>query len=137
LILAKAKSEGVKIVERLFVQWADEPAGKGILGYLDEDGTVTFAIEAGEGSPLRGTELFGNMMRYFGSAAKAIRGVWRSGANLAKVNELTAQGLPLEQAVQEAWTVTRARKWGFNKIKVVLREGRPGEYTEVDVLMEK
>lgn len=129
-------SEVVKIVGKSFVQWADEVAGKGILGYLDEDGVVTFAIEAGEGSPIRGTELFNNMMRYFGEV-KAIRGVWCSGMNLAKVNELTAKGVLLEEAVKEAWTVTRARKLDFNKVTVVLQEGCPGEYTRVDVLIEK
>ncbi len=124
-------------MERSFVQWADELAGKGILGYLDENGTVTFAIEAGQGSPIRGTELFDNMMRFFGADAKAIRGVWRSGTNLDKVNELTAQGMPLEEAVQRAWTVTRARRLGFNKVAVVLQEGQPGQYAKIDVLIEK
>lgn len=120
-----------------FVQWADELAGKGILGYLDENGTVTFAIEAGEGSPIRGTELFDNMMLYFGDEAKAIRGVWRAGTNLDKVNELTAQGMPLEEAVQQTWTVTRARRLGFDKVTLALQEGQPGRYAKIDVIIEK
>jgi hypothetical protein len=124
-------------VERQFVQWADELAGKGILGYLDENGTVTFAIEAGQGSPIRGTELFDNMMRSFGADAQAIRGVWRAGTNLDKVNELTAQGMSLEEAVQHAWTVTRARRLGFSKTAVVLQEGQPGQYAAIDVWIEK
>ncbi len=122
---------------RNFVQWADEAAGKGILGYMDEDGVVTFAIEAGQGSPIRGTELFNNMMRYFGEEANAIRGVWCSGTNLTKVNELTAKEIPLAEAVTEAWTVTRARKLGFDRVKVVLQQGSPGAYTQVDVRIEK
>lgn len=124
-------------MERQFVQWADEFAGKGILGYLGEEGTVTFAIAAGEGSPIRGTELFDNMMRFFGGEAKVIRGVWRSGTNLDKVNELTAQGMHLEEAVHYAWTVTRAKRLGFNKVSVVLQEGEPGRYTKIDVRIEK
>jgi hypothetical protein len=124
-------------VDRQFVQWADELAGKGILGNLDGEGTVTFAIAAGEESPIRGTELFDNMMRYFGEEAKAIRGVWRAGTNLDKVNELTAQGMPLEEAVQYAWTVTRARRLGFNKVTVTLHEGQPGRYVKIDVAIEK
>ncbi|MHB1425226.1 MAG: hypothetical protein ACYC3I_18810 [Gemmataceae bacterium] len=122
---------------RQFVQWANEHAGKGIVGYLDEKGTVTFAIEAGEGSPIRGTELFDNMMRAWGEDATAIRGVWRAGTNLEKVNELTAQGMPLEEAIQYAWTVTRARRLGFNKVAVVLQEGMPGHYAKIDVSIEK
>lgn len=124
-------------MERQFVQWADEIAGKGIVGYLDENGTVTFAIVAGEGSPIRGTELFNNMMRYFGDDAKAIRGVWRAGTNLDKVNELTAKGIPLEEAVQQSWTVTRARRLGFNKVTVALQVGQPGQYVKIDVSIEK
>ncbi|HTU92622.1 MAG TPA: hypothetical protein VMF69_21250 [Gemmataceae bacterium] len=122
---------------RQFVQWADELAGKGIVGYLDENGVITFVIEAGERSPIRGTELFDNMMRSFGDEAKAIRGVWRVGTNLDKVNELTAQGLLLEEAVQYAWTVTRARRLGFSKVAVVLQEGQSGQYAKIDVLIEK
>lgn len=124
-------------MERQFAQWADEIAGKGIVGYLDENGTVTFAIVAGEGSPIRGTELFNNMMRYFGDDAKAIRGVWRAGTNLNKVNELTAKGMPLEEAVQQAWTATRARRLGFNKVTVALQVGQPGQYVKIDVSIEK
>ena len=77
------------------------------------------------------------MMGYFGAKAKAIEGVWRSGTNLAKVNELTARGIPLEQAIKETWTATRAAKLRLKQVKIVSQEGSPGKFTKVNVLFEK
>jgi len=120
------------------------PEGKGILGHLDDDGVVTFAVEAGKGSSVRGTELFNKMMEYFGARVRAIHGVWRKSptgrpsTNIDKVNELTGAGLPLNEAILQAWTVTRARKLGFSKMGVLgTPEGRPGAYNSIDVLWEK
>lgn len=105
---------------------------------------VTIAVEAGEGSSLRGTELFNRMMQHFGEKVRAIQGVWRKGplgkpsTNIDKVNELTAAGVSLEEAIQHAWTVTRARKLGFIKVRLLEQpEGCPGVYTRIDVLIEK
>jgi hypothetical protein len=120
------------------------PEGKGIYGELDDRGVVTFVVEAGPGSSIRGTELFNRMMQYFGSGAKAIHGVWRKSpighpsANIDKVNELTAAGMALADAVQYAWTVTRAKKLGFTNICVIGQPvGSPGAFTEIDVLIEQ
>src|SRR2546425_9328780 len=90
------------------------PDDHGIIGTLDEQGMLTFVVLAGKGSPISGTEMFNLMMRAFGEKVRGIRGVWRRGyqgqasINLDKVNELTASGTPLEEAITEAWTVTRA-----------------------------
>lgn len=120
------------------------PEGKGILANLDDAGVLTFAIDAGEGSSVRGTEMFNRMMQHFGAGVRAIRGVWRKGpsgrpsTNIDKVNELTAAGMTLEEAVSHAWTVTRARKLGFLQVRVLgIPVGTPGKYTEIDVLIEK
>lgn len=120
------------------------PESKGILATLDSQGVVTFAIAAGEGSSIRGTELFNRMMQFFGEGVKAIHGVWRKGphsevsTNIDKVNQLTARGMSLEEAVMFTWTVTRAKKWGFDQVHVLgLTEGIPGAYTKIDVLIEK
>jgi hypothetical protein len=120
------------------------PEGKGILASLDQAGVVTFAIEAGEGSSIRGTELFNRMMAHFGAGVRAIHGVWRKGppgrpsTNIDKVNELTAEGMALDEAITHAWTVTRARKLGFMKARVLgVPVGKPGAYREIDVLIEK
>ncbi len=121
------------------------PEGKGIiLGSLDEHGTVTFVIEAAPTSSIRGTDLFDRMMRFFGDGVLAIHGVWRNGfqgrpsTNIDKVNELTQQGMSLEDAILKTWTVTRAKKWGFDQVHVIgLTEGIPGAYSKIDVLIEK
>jgi len=81
------------------------------------------------------------MMLAFGDDAKAIHGVWRKGTspsiNIDKVNELTAQGMLLEDAVLQAWTVTRARKLGFDKVRVIDHEGSQRAYRKIDVMIEK
>lgn len=112
-----------------------------IYAELDAHGVVTFAVHAASDSPIRGTELFLRMMNAFGDDAKAIEGVWRKGnspsINIDKVNELTGQGMAIEDAVMHAWTVTRARKLGFAKVSVTYQQGSPGLYRKVDVLIEK
>jgi hypothetical protein len=120
------------------------PEQKGILGSMDEAGVVTFFIAAGEGSSIRGTELFNRMMQFFGNDVQAIHGVWvhntqgLPSTNIAKVNELTKAGLPLEEAIQQAWTVTRARKLGFQRVRLLnIPEGALGAYTKVEVLIER
>jgi hypothetical protein len=89
----------------------DHPSGKAtVYAELDKNGVVTFAIQVARDSPVRGTELFRRMMLAFGDDAKAIEGVWRKSnrpsINIDKVNELTQQGIGLEDAVRQGWTVT-------------------------------
>ncbi len=115
----------------------------GILGSVDETGVLTFFISAKPESLLRGTELFDLMLRAFGDRVRAVLGVWRRGfegspsVNLDRVNERTARGVPLEDAVRETWTYTRAARWRFTRITEIDVEGTPGNYTKVDVLLEK
>jgi hypothetical protein len=120
------------------------PEGKGILGSLSDAGVVEFAIQAGAGSSIRGTEMFDRMMDHFGADAIAIHAVWIRNAaghpstNIDKVNELTATGVDLGQAILQAWTVTRAMRRGFSKAKVLgTPDGTPGGYTRIDVLIEQ
>jgi hypothetical protein len=112
-----------------------------IYANLDPNGVVTFAIQVDPSSPVRGTELFRRMMLAFGDDAKAIQGVWRKGIspsiNIDKVNELTAKGMTLENAVLQAWTVTRAKKLGFEKVRVTDHKGSRGAYGKIDVMIEK
>jgi hypothetical protein len=120
------------------------PEKKGIIAELDEGGVLTFAIEAGPGSSIRGTEMFNRMMDCFGEDVRVIQAVWRKNpqglpsTNIDKVNELTAAGMALLEAVHHAWTVTRAVKRGFRKVSLIgAPDGVPGAYTKMDVQIEK
>ncbi len=120
------------------------PEGRGILGSMDGFGEVTFAIHAGEGSSIRGTEMFNRMLDAFGEAVKSIRGVWikrttgEASTNIDKVNELVASGMALEEAVLHAWTFTRAKKRGFGTVFVhETSQDATGVYTRIVVLIQK
>ena len=109
---------------------------KGILASLDDEGFVEFKINV-QGSGLRGTDLFKRMMEHFGTNVRGIWGKWVKGTNLEIVNRLTAQGLPLEEAVTRAWTANRARDFGFGTATVTRAEGQPGAYTNIEVRFTK
>lgn len=116
-------------------------SGKGILAELDDAGIVNFKINT-SGTTTPGHSLFSQMMSHFGSQVKGIRGTWVSPAkgaankNLGRVNELTAQGMPLEEAVRSAWTAEQAARHGFTKIKVGPgTTGTAGNYTCVEVII--
>ena len=115
----------------------------GIIGSVDDSGVLTFIIAVKPESPIRGTELFDLMLRAFGDRLRAVFGVWRRGfagsasVNLDRVNERTAAGVSLMDAVRETWTYTRAARWGFTRITLVGVEGTPGNYAKIDVLLEK
>jgi hypothetical protein len=111
--------------------------GKGIYATIGEDGFVEFKIHT-EGTDVRGTDLFNRMMRAFGGRVRGIWGMWPTGTNFDQVNELTAQGIPLAEAVTRTWTAHRARDFGFGKA-VIRGEplGIPGAYTRVVVQFVK
>jgi len=120
------------------------PDEKGIFATLDEFGVLSFAVEAGPTSAIRGAELFNRMMEFFGDEVRAIRGYWIKSArgflsaNIDKINELTSMGLALEESILQTWTVTRAKKWGFTKVQMNEPPvGHPGAYTTLSVLLEK
>jgi hypothetical protein len=120
------------------------PDGHGTIATLDRQGFLEFVVFAGDESPIRGTEMFDLVIRSFGAAIRGIKGVWRTGfqgqasVNLDKGNELAAQGIPLDEAVLQAWTVTRAKRWGFSRVTVLgPPKGMPGAYSKIDVLIEK
>jgi hypothetical protein len=119
------------------------PDGKGIMASVDERGVLSFVIEAGPGCAIRGSEMFDLMMRVFGDQIESILGVWRKGfqgrpsTNLDKINELTGNGLSLELAVPQAWTATRASRWGFTNLTINKADGKPGHYVKIDVMFQK
>ena len=74
------------------------------------------------------------MMQAFGERVRGIWGMWPTGTNLNTVNELTAQGIPLAEAVTRTWTAHRARDFGFGKAMIHGEPiGVPGAYTRVVV----
>lgn len=111
--------------------------GKGITGELDTAGVVRFAVEAGEGSAVRGGDLFREMMSRFGSAAKVVEGNWMYGDNLAALNKLTGSGMSLEAAAAQTWTGRRAAELGYSTVRIVSAEGGVGNYTRVTVQFSK
>ena len=111
--------------------YVDLGPGRGIYGTIDEDGMVAFKINT-ESTGVRGTDLFNGMMQHFGDKVQGVWGMWPKGTNLNKVNELTVQGVPLEEAVTRTWTANRTRAFGFGKA-IIWEEpiGTPGAYTKV------
>jgi hypothetical protein len=109
---------------------------KGIMGEISDDGLVTFAVEAGAGSSMRGTEMFAQMMKHFGSNVKGVRGSWHYGDNLAAVNKLTSEGMSLSEAALQTWTARRAAEHGFKSVRVLESEGSAGAYKSVNVVFE-
>jgi hypothetical protein len=105
--------------------------GKGIYATIDRDGMIEFKINT-EGAHIRGTDLFNKIMQHFEDRVAGVWGMWPTGANLNRVNELTAQGIPLEVAVTRTWSANRARAFGFNKAFVIGEPvGTPGAYTRL------
>jgi hypothetical protein len=113
------------------------PDGSGIAATIDNTGVVDVIVEAPKGSAIRGTELFRGMMKHFGRNVRAIRGNWRYGDNLAEVNKLVGQDVPLEIAVTKTWTARRAAEYGFTRAVVVEAKGAPGAYSFIQVLFTK
>ena len=81
-------------------------------------------------------ELFDEMMHHFKETKtpiKYIAGNWYDGTNLKLLNELTRGGTPIEQAALNTWTGRQARRFGYNKVKVVTKKGAPGRWQMVVV----
>jgi RHS repeat-associated protein len=113
-------------------------AGKNnfIYAELNKNGVIDFAIEAGEGASIRGGELFKAMMSHYGSNVKGIAGNWSYGTNLAKVNELTASGMSLQNAISITWTGNQAAKYGFTSARITEAIGSPGNYKKISTIFE-
>ena len=116
-----------------FTMWASPDKAKGIYGALNKDGLVEFVIEAGPQASPHGRVLFAEMMEHFGSKAKGVVGSWSYGDNLARFNQLVAQGMTPAKAAAQTWTGTQAARFGFTTVRIVTTEGAPGAYTKVIV----
>lgn len=110
-----------------------------------KDGVIEFDIMSTKNHPgeinygLRGENLFNKMMDFYGNDTKGIYGRWvnpeksAKNKNLGRVNELTAAGMKLEDAVYKTWTADVAKTRGFTTVNVVDSKGSAGKYTAIDV----
>ena len=87
--------------------------------------------------------MFAKMMEHYGNRTKGLLGSWTNkeiasnNKNLGKINELTAQGMPLEEAIHHAWTAEQLVPYNMTKAEIKLAEGIPGKYTTLYVLFTK
>ncbi|MFE9328634.1 hypothetical protein ACIHDR_47650 [Nocardia sp. NPDC052278] len=96
--------------------------------------TLRTQLENGQRSTLlRGAEQFQAILKYFEGDFTSILGNWQWGSNLARFNELTAQGFSPEAAAAKTWTGKQAANAGFRTIRVLNSQGDPGKYTTVQV----
>lgn len=109
------------------------PGGGLIVATLSDDGELALAAGAPPSSLVRGSKMMQIVMDYFGGEVKSISGFWRFGDNLATVNSLTEQGMPLRDAISRTWTARQARQYGFGNATILETEGAPGSYTKVHV----
>ncbi len=111
--------------------YASPDQTKGIYAAPNNRGIIEFVVEAGPQASPRGHVLFEAMIQRFGTNARGVMGCWTYGNNLARFNQLTAQGMPLEQAAAATWTGSQAIRLGFTTVVVVTAQGMPGAYTKV------
>ncbi|MCX0270609.1 hypothetical protein NLM24_07805 [Nocardia zapadnayensis] len=91
-------------------------------------------LEDGQRSTrLRGAEHFQAILKFFEGEFTSIKANWQYGTNLARLNELTARGLPLEAAAARTWTGEQAGIAGFRTLRILNSQGDPGRYTTVKV----
>ena len=82
-------------------------------------------------------------MDHFGDNAKGFLGVWvnkekaANNKNLGAINKLTAQGMPLEEAVHHAWSAKQLVPYKMTKAEIKIADGTPGNYTRLYVLFTR
>jgi hypothetical protein len=101
---------------------------------IGANGIVDLAVTT-KGTPVKGSDLFGMAMTHFGSEVRGIRGNFIDD-NLRTVNELTAQGMPVERAINYTWTARMAWEYGFTNVSLLTADGTPGNYKKVSALYQ-
>ncbi len=82
---------------------------------------------------LNGTQEFSNIVNFFQGQFEGILSNWQYGTNLNRINELTADDMPVDQAARQAWSAQRAAEHGFTQVRVVEQAGTPGNYSVIKV----
>ena len=88
-------------------------------------------------SVLNGSQEFARIMQFFAGQFTGILANWQYGTNLGRVNELTGNGMPIDQAVRQTWTGQRAAENGFTQVRITEQSGSPGSYSTVKVLFAR
>lgn len=81
-----------------------------------------------------GKQLLNEAFEKFGDEVTAMGGRWKYGTNLEKFNELTAGGMSPTEAAKLTFTGKRAAERGFTNVIVNILEGKPGQYSRVEVI---
>ncbi|MFI0421102.1 RHS repeat-associated core domain-containing protein [Spongiactinospora sp. 9N601] len=104
-----------------------------------KDGVLRLAIERGPTTP-RGSQMFDDAVKHFGvERIRAIEGKWISKmpSNLNTFNELVRGGLTPAEAAAATFTGKMAARYGFTTVARIRTVGRPGVYTNVEVLFTR
>lgn len=124
--------------ERYFVQDTAHPRfyAEGNVSWRGELSiSLRKQLEDGQRSTLlRGAEQFQAILKFFEGKFTSIKGNWQYGSNLARFNELTAQGASPEAAAARTWTGEQAAKAGFRTARILNSQGDPGRYTSVEAV---
>ncbi|MBS2965233.1 hypothetical protein KGA66_19445 [Actinocrinis puniceicyclus] len=89
------------------------------------------------GSPLRGKQMFADVMQHFGDRVNSITGYWRYGDNLGAFNDAVANGESLGSAARGTWTGQRAGEYGFTRVKVVQADEGVDGFSVVSALFRR
>ncbi|MQS06854.1 hypothetical protein FNX48_006600, partial [Streptomyces sp. IF17] len=102
-----------------------DASGSGVIADLSSDGILTMMMHnnPGSGSPLRGKQMFDEVMGHFGGRVRGIQGIWVYGDNLGGFNEAVRGGSSLVAAARNTWTGRQAARYGFTARLIWLVEG--------------
>lgn len=89
-------------------------------------------------SDVRGIDLVKQAVAHFGDSVRGIHASWNSrhtllAYNLELFNQLTHDGLSVEEAAKQTWTGRVAKELGFAKLEHIDAYERNGQYFSVDV----
>ncbi|SBT89725.1 intein C-terminal splicing region/RHS repeat-associated core domain-containing protein [Streptomyces sp. DI166] len=116
-----------------------EASGSGVIADLDAKGNLTLMMDnfPDRGSPLRGKQMFADVMEHFGDRVQSIQGYWRYGDNLGAFNKAVAEGMSMRAAARDTWTGKRAAEFGFTRVKILQADEGVDGFTVVSALFRR
>ncbi|MEV5887571.1 RICIN domain-containing protein [Streptomyces sp. NPDC052020] len=113
------------------------PSGRGIVADMDDNGLVSFVINAGADTP-RGGEMFNAALAHFGDEVKGVKAYWQDGGalsdNLNSFNAAVQGGASLKEAALATFTGKMSSRAGFSTVEITELRGMPGAYTNVGAI---